>query len=65
VQLAWGDQNQRVESFAAETVDATGAGDAFAAKFLAELLKLSDPVDAAREANRFAAKAVTKMGGRP
>ena len=65
VQLAWGEQNQRVEAFAADTVDATGAGDAFAAKFLFELLRLSDPVQAAVEANRFAAKAVTKMGGRP
>ncbi len=65
VQLAWGEQNQRVEAFDADTVDATGAGDAFAAKFLFELLRLSDPVQAAVEANRFAAKAVTKMGGRP
>ena len=65
VQLAWGDQSLKVDAFDAETVDATGAGDAFAAKFLAELLRLSEPQDAAVEANRFAAKAVTKMGGRP
>lgn len=65
VQLAWGDQTSHIEAFTADLVDATGAGDAFAAKFLAELLKLSEPEAAATEANRFAAKAVTKVGGRP
>lgn len=65
VQLAWGDQNAHIEAFSAELVDATGAGDAFAAKFLAELLKLQEPKAAAIEANRFAAKAVTRLGGRP
>lgn len=65
VQLAFGDESVKVDAFDAELVDATGAGDAFAAKFLAELLKLQNPADAALEANRFAAKAVTKVGGRP
>lgn len=65
VQLAFGNESVKVDAFAADLVDATGAGDAFAAKFLSELLKLSSPEDAAREANRFAAKAVTKVGGRP
>lgn len=65
VQVAFGNESIKVEAFEADLVDATGAGDAFAAKFLAELLKLSNPKDAAREANRFAAKVVTKMGGRP
>ena len=65
VQLAFGEESVKVDAFDAELVDATGAGDAFAAKFLAELLKLQNPADAALEANRFAAKAVTKVGGRP
>lgn len=64
-QLAWSDRNERVEGFSAEVIDPTGAGDAFAAKFLAELLALKEPEVAATEANRFAAKAVTVSGGRP
>ena len=65
VQLAWSDENLRVDAFNAEVVDPTGAGDAFAAKFLSELLAFSTPDQAALAANRFAAKAVTVNGGRP
>ena len=65
VQLAWGDSNERIEAFAADVIDPTGAGDAFAAKFLAELLSFAEPAQAALAANRFAAKAITFAGGRP
>jgi len=65
VQLAFGETNLQVEAFVADVIDPTGAGDAFAAKFLAELLSFAEPERAALEANRFAAKAVTRMGGRP
>lgn len=65
VQLAWGENNLRVNGFDADLVDATGAGDAFAAKFLTGLLSMQEPEVAATEANRMAAKAVASIGGRP
>jgi sugar/nucleoside kinase (ribokinase family) len=43
-------------------VDATGAGDAFVAGFLAATLKGCAPVDAARVANAVAASCVTAVG---
>ena len=54
-----------IPAIAADLVDATGAGDAFAASLLAETLKGKDFSQAAHNAVRFAAKAVTKLGGRP
>ena len=43
-------------------VDATGAGDAFVAGFLAATLRGFAPVDAARRANAIAASCVTAVG---
>ena len=52
-------------AFVVEVVDSTGAGDAFAAKYLAQRLAGVDVEDALRDANAFAAQAVTKPGGQP
>ncbi|MEV6579409.1 PfkB family carbohydrate kinase [Streptomyces sp. NPDC051582] len=49
----------------AEAVDSTGAGDAFTGGFLAARLAGADPADAARAGCRAAARAVTRLGGRP
>ncbi|MFE5769874.1 carbohydrate kinase family protein [Streptomyces sp. NPDC056485] len=49
----------------AEAVDTTGAGDAFTGGFLAARLAGADPADAARAGCRAAARAVTRLGGRP
>ncbi|MEU2391617.1 PfkB family carbohydrate kinase [Streptomyces sp. NPDC007369] len=46
-------------------VDSTGAGDAFTGGFLAARLAGADPVEAARAGCRSAARAVTRLGGRP
>lgn len=48
-----------------EVVDPTGAGDAFAAKYLAERLRGESSEDALKSANQFAAVAVTKVGAQP
>jgi ribokinase len=45
-------------------VDTTGAGDAWGATFIALLRRGVDPVEAARGANRLAARLVTRMGAR-
>jgi sugar/nucleoside kinase (ribokinase family) len=55
----------RVEAFAADVVDATGAGDAFAAGLIANLIRGKDLETSATEGTRVAAKAVTLVGGRP
>ena len=52
-------------AFEVEVVDSTGAGDAFAAKYLAQRLAGLEFEDALRDANAFAAQAVTKPGGQP
>ena len=52
-------------AFEVEVVDSTGAGDAFAAKYLAQRLAGLEVEDALRDANAFAAQAVTKPGGQP
>ena len=48
-----------------EVVDTTGAGDAFAAGFLASWLLHPEPETALAAGNRLAAQAVTKVGARP
>jgi ribokinase len=49
----------------AETIDPTGAGDAFAAGYLAALLRGEDDEACARGALRAAAQAVGRPGARP
>ncbi len=48
-----------------EVVDTTGAGDAFAAGFLASWLLHPEPESALAAGNRLAASAITRVGGRP
>ncbi|KOU29722.1 sugar kinase [Streptomyces sp. WM6372] len=54
-----------VSAESAEAVDSTGAGDAFTGGFLAARLAGAAPADAARAGCRAAARAVTRLGGRP
>ena len=54
-----------VDAKSVEAVDPTGAGDAFAAKYIAERLSGSSPIEALEFANDFAALAVTRPGGQP
>ena len=54
-----------VEAKSVEAIDPTGAGDAFAAKYIAERLSGSSPIEALEYANDFAALAVTRPGGQP
>ena len=54
-----------VEARKVQAVDPTGAGDAFAAKYIAERLSGSSPIEALEFANDFAALAVTRPGGQP
>jgi len=54
-----------VAAFSAEALDPTGAGDAFAAGYLAARLCGRDPVQAAEVGARLGAIAVTLVGGRP
>jgi sugar/nucleoside kinase (ribokinase family) len=54
-----------VNAKSVEATDPTGAGDAFAAKYIAERLSGSSPIEALEYANDFAALAVTRLGGQP
>ncbi len=65
VQLQSQAGSEHIPAISAELVDATGAGDAFAASLISETLKGKEFSLAATSAVRFAAKAVTKLGGRP
>lgn len=58
--LRWG-----VPAIPADARDTTGAGDAFAAGFLASWTRDRDIEEALRLATRLAARAVTLQGGRP
>lgn len=55
----------KVKARKVDIVDPTGAGDAFAAKYIAERLSGSSPVEALEFANDFAALAVTRVGAQP
>lgn len=57
--------NRRVPASRVETVDATGAGDAFAAAFCTAYLDGATPLEAAGRAVLVGAFAVTRMGARP
>ncbi len=55
----------QVQAVEVKAVDPTGAGDAFAAKYIAERLSGSGGVEALEYANDFAALAVQKLGAQP
>lgn len=55
----------RVEAIPADVVDATGAGDAFAAGLVTKLLQKESLESAAKHAVKRGAIAVTMVGGRP
>jgi len=48
----------------ADVIDSTGAGDAFAAGFLASWLLHPEPETALASGNRLAARAIGKVGAR-
>lgn len=54
-----------IEPYPSDLVDPTGAGDAFAAAFLAEFLVSSDPISSGFAGARLGGLAVSRMGGRP
>lgn len=62
---AWGDRVAVEASPRAEVVDTTGAGDAFAAGFLAAWLTDSDVEEALRHAVGTGSQATSVAGGRP
>jgi len=51
-----------VPAHAVKIVDATGAGDIFAASFLVRLRQSGDPIAAARFANCLASQSITRRG---
>ena len=60
----WGERTARHEGFAADAVDATGAGDAFTAGLLARLIDGETTLDDALAfANATAARSVEDVGG--
>jgi sugar/nucleoside kinase (ribokinase family) len=65
VQLQSNVGSGHIPAISADVVDVTGAGDAFAANLIAELLKGKSLSQSAQSAVKFAAKAITKLGGRP
>ncbi len=58
----WNGDSRRFRAPKVQEVDATGAGDVFAAAFFARLLNTRDPWEAARFANQVAAISVTRPG---
>lgn len=63
--VASGDTVEKVVASHASVVDPTGAGDAFAAGFLADWVRTHDPIAAAMTGALVGARAVETMGGRP
>lgn len=60
--LHWNGDRRRFRAPDVHEVDATGAGDVFAAAFFIRLLKTRDPWEAARFATLLAAHSVTRVG---
>jgi len=60
--LHWNGDRRRFRAPEVYEVDATGAGDVFAAAFFIRLLKTRDPWEAARFATLLAARSVTRVG---
>jgi len=60
--LYWNGDRRRFRAPEVHEVDATGAGDVFAAAFFIRLLKTRDPWEAARFATLIASHSVTRVG---
>jgi sugar/nucleoside kinase (ribokinase family) len=60
--LYWNGDRRRFRPLAMQEVDATGAGDIFAAAFFVRLYHTRDPWEAARFATQLAARSVTRIG---
>lgn len=60
--LHWNGDRRRFRAPAMKEVDATGAGDIFAAAFFVRLNQTRDPWEAARFATNLAAHSVTRVG---
>jgi sugar/nucleoside kinase (ribokinase family) len=60
--LHWNGDRRRFRPIEVEEVDATGAGDIFAAAFFVRLHSTRDPWEAARFATQLAARSVTRVG---
>jgi sugar/nucleoside kinase (ribokinase family) len=60
--LYWNGDRRRFRPPVVEEVDATGAGDIFAAAFFARLHRTRDPWEAARFATHLAAHSVARVG---
>jgi sugar/nucleoside kinase (ribokinase family) len=60
--LFWNHDSRRFRPPMVTEIDATGAGDIFAAAFFVRLYATRDPWEAARFANRVAAISVTRRG---
>jgi len=60
--LHWHGDRRRFRAPAVEEIDATGAGDVFAAAFFIRLYKTRDPWEAARFATLIASRSVTRVG---
>lgn len=60
--LHWNGDRRRFRPLQMQEVDATGAGDIYAAAFLVRLYHTRDPWEAARFATQLAARSVTRVG---
>ncbi len=60
--LYWNGDRRRFRAPVIHEVDATGAGDVFAAAFFIRLFKTRDPWEAARFATLIASRSVTRVG---